>query len=309
MDSRAAVLEEAEDKAMRVFVTGASGFIGSAVAQELTRAGHRVIGLARSESAEKALTSAGADVRRGDVTDLESLRRGAAEADAVIHLAFVHDASRYLETCEIDRRAIEALGSALVGSKRHFVACSGIDAATPGRPSTEADASAPSSIVPRAASSEALNAAAGLGVATSLVRLPPMVHDRDKHGLASQLIRKARETGISAYVGDGSNRWPAVHRLDAARLFALALERAAAGSRYHAVGEEGVALKDIATVIGKRLGVPAVSLSPEEAAKHFGWLTSFVGADRVVSAAQTREQLAWQPTHPGILPDLEQASL
>jgi nucleoside-diphosphate-sugar epimerase len=148
---------------------------------------------------------------------------------------------------------------------------------------------------------------AGLGVATSLVRLPPMVHDRDKHGLASQLIAKARETGVSAYVGDGQNRWPAVHRLDAARLFALALERAAAGSRYHAVAEEGVSLKDIATVIGQRLSVPAVSLSPEEAAKHFGWLAAFVGADRVVSGAQTREQLAWHPTNPGILSDLEPA--
>ena len=195
------------------------------MAEELDAGGHRVIGLARSASAENALRAAGADVHRGDVADLESLRRGAAEADSVIHLAFIHDFSRYLETCEIDRRAIVALGSALVGSKRHFVACSGIDAATPGRAGTEADASAPSSIIPRAASSEALSAVAGLrGVATSsLVRLPPMVHDQDKQGLASQLIAKARATGISAYVGDGSNRWPAVHRLDAARLFALAL--------------------------------------------------------------------------------------
>ena len=290
---------------MRVFVTGASGFIGSAIIPELIKAGHQVLGLARSDAAAQSVVAAGAQVHRGDLENLESLRSGAAMSDGVIHCAFIHDFSKYQENCEIDRRAVEALGSALAGSDRPLVVTSGTALLTPGRIGTEEDEFAPT--FPRAASEQAADAVAARGVRASVVRLPPSVHDPSKHGLVTMMVALAREKGISAYVGDGLNRWPAVHRLDAAHLYSLALEKGAAKARYHGIGEEGVALRDIAEVIGRRLNVPVVSKSPEEAADHFGFLAFFVGADVPVSSAQTQERLGWRPTQVGLITDLDHA--
>ncbi len=292
---------------MRVFLTGATGFIGSAIVPELIGAGHQVLGLTRSEAGAEALTAAGAEVHRGDLEDLESLRSGAAMSDGVIHCAFNHDFSRFMENCELDRRVIEAIGSVLVGSDRLLVVTSGTGIANtvPGQPAREDNPTVPSSVVPRAASEEAAVALEGRGVNVSVVRLP-QVHDPVKQGLITPLIQAARERGVSAYIGDGRNRWPAAHVLDVARLYKLALEKQEAGSRYHAVAEEGVPLREIAEVIGRGLQVPAVSLSPEEAPAHFGWLGAFAGRDLPASSAQTRERLGWHPTGPGMIADLEQ---
>jgi len=294
---------------MRVFLTGATGFIGLAVIEELIRAGHQVLGLARTDAGAKSLIAAGAQVHRGDLENLESLRSGAALSDGVIHLAFNHDFSKYLANCEDDRRAIEALGSVLVGSDRPLVVTSGTGMiVTPGRASTEEDAAGPSSAVPRAASEEAAVSVASRGVRTSIVRLP-QVHDRDRQGLVSYLIAVAREKGVSAYVGDGLSRWPAVRRVDAASLYRLALEKGSAGARYHAVAEEGVPLREIAESIGRRLKLPVVSKPIEEAGEHFGWLGSFMGADRTASSALTQERLGWRPSmQPGLIDDLNHAS-
>lgn len=293
---------------MRVFVTGATGFIGTAVIPELINAGHKVIGLARSDAAaNKSLVEAGAQVHRGDLEDLESLRSGAAMSDGVIHLAFNHDFSKYMDNCQADRRAIEALGSALAGSDRPLIVTSGTAMAlTPGRAATEDDPPTPSSMSPRSASEEATIEMVSRGVRASVVRLP-QVHDRVKQGLITYVIDIAREKGMSAFVGDGLYRWPAVHLLDTARLYRLALEKGDGGARYHAVAEEGVPFRDIADIVGRGLNVPVVAKSSEEAADHFGWLGFFMGIDCPASSAQTQERLGWRPTQPGLITDLEHA--
>jgi nucleoside-diphosphate-sugar epimerase len=291
---------------MRVFVTGATGFIGSAIVDELLSAGHQVLGLTRSDTGAKSLAAAGAEVHRGSLEDLESLRSGAAASDGVIHLAFNHDFSKWAANCEADRQIIEAIGSVLVGSDRPLVVTSatGLANSVPGQPAVEDNAVVSSAVIPRAASEEAAASVAAQGVTVSVVRLP-QVHNQFKQGLITYAVQLAREKGVSAYLGDGRNRWPAAHVLDTARLYRLALEKQAAGTNYHAVAEEGVPLRDIAEVIGRGLKVPIVSMSPDEAAAHFGWLGIFVGHDVPASSAQTRKQLGWHPTGPGLLADLE----
>jgi nucleoside-diphosphate-sugar epimerase len=290
---------------MRVFVTGATGFVGSAIVKELIGAGHKVLGLARSDAGAKSLQAAGAQVQRGDLDDLEGLRTGAARSDGVIHTAFRHDWSKFAESSEMDKRAIEALGSDLQGSDRPLLVTGGLAVAAPGRAATEDDPPFPvSAAYPRA--SEATAAAlAARGVSTSVVRLP-QVHDPVKQGLISYLVALAREKGVSAYLGEGLNRWAAVHVLDAARLYRLALENHEAGARYHAVGEEGVPLREIAEVIGRGLKVPMVAMSQEKADAHFGFLARFVGMDLRGSSAKTQERLNWRPTGPQLIADLEQ---
>jgi nucleoside-diphosphate-sugar epimerase len=294
---------------MRIFVTGATGFIGSAVVKELLNAGHQVLGLTRSDTGAKALTAAGAEVHRGSLEDLESLRSGAAASDGVIHLAFNHDFSKFAANCESDRQVIGAIGSMLVGSDRPLIITSGTGMANtvPGQPAREDNPTISSAVIPRAASEEAAASLAAQGVNVSVVRLP-QVHDPVKQGLITYAIQLAREKGVSAYVGDGSNRWPAVHVLDSARLYRLALEKHDPGAKYHAVAEEGVPLHDIAEAIGRGLKVPVVSMSPEEAAVHFGWLGMFGGRDVPASSAQTQERLEWHPTGPGLVADLERMS-
>jgi len=289
---------------MRVFVTGATGFVGSAVVAELIRGGHDVTGLARSEASAEALKAAGAKAHRGDLEDLESLRSGAAASDGVIHMGFVHDFSRFKEVCEIDERAITALGTTLVGSGRPLIVTSGTALVTPGLLATEEDVRPAGSEFPRM-SEEAAVAVSDQGVRGSAVRLSPSVHGSGDHGFVPILINKARETGVSAYVGQGRNRWTAVHRLDAAVLYRLVLEDKTAGARYHGVAEEEIAFRDIAEAIGKGLNVPAVALSPEEAADHFGWFANFASIDCPASSILTQECLNWTPVQPTLLADLE----
>jgi nucleoside-diphosphate-sugar epimerase len=288
---------------MRVFVTGATGFVGSAVVQELIGAGHRVLGLARSEAGAASLAAAGAEVHRGSLDDLDSLRSGAAAADCVIHTAFIHDFTKFAENCEIDRRAITALGSALAGSDRHLIVTSGTalvaQGAAAGRLGVEEDMPVPG--IPRVASEEAADAVAAQGVRVSVVRLPPSVHGDGDHGFVPRLIDLARQKGVAAYIAEGNNRWPAVHRLDAARLYRLVLEKNLSGARYHGVADEGVAFREIAGVIGRRLNVPVVSKSPE----HFGWFAHFAGMDAPASSAQTQERLGWRPVQPALIPDID----
>jgi nucleoside-diphosphate-sugar epimerase len=291
---------------MRVFVTGATGFIGSRIVQDLIHSGHQVLGLTRSDAGAQSLIAAGAEVHRGDLEDLESLRSGAADSDAVIHTAFNHDFSKYVANCEADRRVIEALGSVLAGSDRLLIVTSGTGMANqgPGHLATENDLPPSSKAVPRAASEEAAASVAARGVRVAMVRLS-QVHDTVKQGLVTYAIHVAREKGVAAYVGDGLNRWPAAHVLDTARLYRLALEKTDRDARYHAVAEEGVRARDIAEAIGRGLNLPVVSIAPEEAAGHFGWLGAFVGWDVPASSAQTREKLGWNPTGPGLIADLE----
>ena len=291
---------------MRIFLTGATGFIGSKIVPELISAGHTVVGLTRSDAGARSLEAAGAEVHRGDLDALAGRRRGAESADGVIHTAFNHEFSDFVANCEQDGRVIEAMGSVLAGSKRLLVITSGpgMGNTVPGQPATE-DKFNPDSPNPRKISELAGNALAERGVSVSVVRLP-QVHDTRKQGLVSPLIEIARQKGISAYVGDGRNRWPAAHVLDVARLFHLAFEKQQAGSRYNAVGEEGIPVREIAETIGRGLKIPVASLSPEEAGNHFGWLADFVAYDMPASSAQTREQLGWKPTGPGLSADLEQ---
>ena len=287
---------------MRVFLTGATGFIGSAIVPELINAGHQVLGLTRSDAGAQSLKAAGAEVHRGDLEDLESLRSGAAKSDGVIHTAFIHDFTKFKENCEIDRRAIETLGDALAGSNRPLIVSSGIGALAPGRLATEDMEVLFNPAMPRVSEQTGLTQVAR-GVQVSVVRLP-QVHDTFKQGLITYAVQLAREKGVSAYVCDGNNRWSAAHVLDVAHLYKLALDKHEAGSRYHAVGEEGVSMRQIAEVIGRGLKVPVVRLSPEEAQAHFGWLAIFAGLDMPASSAQTRKKLNWNPTGPTLLADL-----
>ncbi len=300
---------------MRVFVTGASGWIGSAVVPELIGAGHQVAGLARSDASAAALSAAGAAAHRGTLDDLESLRAAAAASDGVIHLAFKHELAFSGDSqgaANADRLAIESLGEALAGSDRPFVIASGMLGLAPGRVATEQDGHGSDSAAQlgagagRLANAELTLSFASSGVRSSVLRLPPTVHGDGDNGFMAFLVGIAREKGLSGYIGDGANRWPAVHRFDAAPLFRLALERAPAGSTLHAVGEEGVPIRDIAEVIERHLGVPSAAVSAEDAGEHFGFLAGFLGLDSPASSAATRDLLEWQPTHPGLIDDLDQ---
>jgi nucleoside-diphosphate-sugar epimerase len=295
---------------MRVFVTGATGFIGSAIVQELISAGHQVLALARSDAAAKALAEAGAEVHRGDLENLDSLRSGAAASDGVIHTGFIHDFSRFKEVCETDRQAILTLGAALVGSSRPLIVTSGTALVAGGHPAVETDMPpAHSGGHPRVASEEAADAVAATGVHVAVVRLSPSVHGDGDHGFVPILINTAREKGVSAYVDDGNNHWNAVHRLDAARLYRLAVEKnAPAGTRYHGVAEEGIAFRDIAEMIGKQLNLPVVSKTAEEAGAHFGWFAGFAGIDCIASSKLTQDHLDWRPVQPTLIADMEQGT-
>lgn len=288
---------------MRVFVTGASGFIGIPVVRELIAGGHKVLGMARSDEGAKSLTSVGAEVHRGSLEDLDSLRKGASASDAVIHLAFIHDWSNFAESCQTDRRAIEALGSVLSGSDKLLIVTGGTAGlAGPNQTATEDDDVPPNFPFPRVSEQTALSLK---GVRASVMRLP-QVHNTEKQGLLTYAVAVAREKRVSAYVGEGNNRWAAAHISDVARLYRLALEKNAAGAKYHAVAEDGVRMRDIAEAIGRGLKVPVKSISADEAPAHFGWLAMFANHDLIASSVQTRKKLGWDPAGPGLIADLEQ---
>ncbi|WP_144113257.1 SDR family oxidoreductase [Paraburkholderia sp. BCC1886] len=292
---------------MRIFLTGATGFIGSTLVPELIAAGHQVLGMTRSDAGAQALEKAGAEVHRGTLEDPASLQRGAEQADAVIHTAFDHDFTRFVENCEKDKRAINALGAALAGSDRPLVITSGtgMGGGKPGEPASEDNFDA-SHGNPRIVSEITGNALLESGINLSVLRLP-QVHNPYKQGLISPLVGIAREKGVVGYVGEGRNRWPAGHVSDVARLYRLAVEAGKAGARYHAVGEEGVASRDIAEALGRALGLPVVSIAPDEAPAHFGWMAMFVGMDMPASSALTQARLNWHPVGPGLISDLDQA--
>ncbi len=293
---------------MRVFVTGANGFVGSAVVQELIAAGHSVLGLARTDAAAATVAKMGATVLRGGLEDLDILRRGASESDGVVHTAFIHDFSNFVASCAVDKHAIEALGEALAGSNRPLITTSGVAMLAQGRLATEDDVPPEHPHYPRV-SEKAAMAFVARGVRAMSVRLAPSVHgDGDqgpRAGFVSILIAMARQGGLAAYIGEGLNRWAGVHRLDAARLYRLALEKGKAGTKYHGIADEGVAMKEIAGLIGRRLNVPVKGLTPEEAAAHFTWIASFVAMDMAATSAKTRAELGWQPKEPGLLADLD----
>jgi nucleoside-diphosphate-sugar epimerase len=291
---------------MRIFVTGASGFVGSAVVRELISAGHEVIGLARSDASAKLVADARANVYRGDLEKPESLARGASESDAIIHTGFIHDFSQFKANCELDRKVIDVLGSAIAGSKRPFIVTSAIGVLPSEGVATEQTMPLHPSPNPRAASEEAARALLDRGINVSIVRLPPSTHGEGDHGFVATLIKIARAKGASAYIGEGANTWPAVHRLDAAKAYRLALERAIGGRYYHAVAEEGVPFRQIAETISRRAKVPLVSKSQDEAAAHFTWFADFAAMNVKASSPQTREQLEWKPTLPGLIADLDQ---
>jgi nucleoside-diphosphate-sugar epimerase len=291
---------------MRIFVTGASGWIGAATVPQLIEAGHEVVGLARSEASADAIEAAGAEAHRGTLEDLDSLRKGASDADAVIHLAFIHDFTQMEANAQVDRRAVEAMGAVLEGSDRALVIASGVGALGGGGVRNERDTHDVRHPLRARGETEAFALSlASRGIRSSSVRLPPTVHGDGDHGFMATLVTVARDRGVAAYVGDGSNRWPAVHRVDAARLFCLAVDGAPAGTALHGVAEEGVALRDVAEVIGRMLDVPVVTVAPEGAIEHFGWLGIMLGADLPASSSITRELLGWEPTNIGLLEDLE----
>jgi nucleoside-diphosphate-sugar epimerase len=290
---------------MRVFVTGASGWIGSASVAELLASGHRVVGLARSDAAAAAIAALGAEVHRGSLDDLDSVRAGAAASDGVVHLGYNHDFARMDQAAETDRQALEAIGMILEDTGRPLVAASGTLGLAPGRVATEHDAADPS-LHPRIAASQAVLALADRGVRSSLVRFAPTVHGPGDHGFIARLVAIAREQGVSGYIGDGSNRWPAVHRLDAGRLVCLAVVDAPAGSVLHAIGEQGVPTREIAEAIGGGLNLPVVSVPAEQATEHFGWLGRFFGTDSRAASDVTRTLMGWEPTHQGLIADLNE---
>jgi nucleoside-diphosphate-sugar epimerase len=289
---------------MRIFVTGASGWIGSAVTAELLGAGHQVVGLARSDRAAATIEALGAEVRRGALDDLDALRAGAADSDGVVHLGYNHDFSRMGEAAQTDRAAITALGDALAGSDRPLLIASGVAGLGGERPATEQDAGNPATS-PRVANAAATLAYAERGVRSGVIRFAPTVHGDGDHGFVAVLVGVAREKGVSAYVGDGAARWPAVHRQDAAALVRLAVEQAPAGAVLHAVAEEGVPTRDIAEAIGRGLGLPVASVPAEQAQAHFGWIGMFFGLDSRASSEGTQRLLGWRPTHPGLIADLD----
>lgn len=294
---------------MHIFVTGATGFIGSAIVTELINAGHRVTGLVRSDAAAEALARQGATPHRGDLNDLDSLRQGVKDADGVIHTAFNHDFTTYRDNCEMDRGVIAALGSALTGSDRPLLVTSGIGILPTGQVLTEDAAPATGAHAhPRAASEQAARALMDQGINAGIIRLPPSVHGPGDHGFVPTLIDLARRTGLAAHVGDGANRWPAVHRLDAARLYRLALEKARPGACWHGVADGGVPFRDITAIIARRLNLPQVSTDGSAAAAHFGWIGGFAAMDVPASADRTRAELGWYPMETGLLADLDSAA-
>jgi nucleoside-diphosphate-sugar epimerase len=291
---------------VRVFLTGATGFIGTAVARNLLASGHSVLGVARTDEGARALTDLAVEPHRGDLTDHASFIAGAQACDAVIHCAFIHDFSRFIENIEIEQQTVIAMLDALAGSGKPFIATSGVAMLAPGRVATEEDRPQPWG---RGATETLVLDAASRGLRTSIIRLPPITHDSGSGGFLPALVQIAREKGVAAYVGDGENRWPAVHRLDAADLYRLALEKGVPGSPFMAVADAGLPMRAIAEAIGRRLGLPTASVSPDDAPAHFGWLGMFVGVDMPASSQITRDRLNWQPTKPGLIEDIDTATL